>query len=436
MHQIWKSFRALYFASLMMLIGSGLLSTYLALRLAADNVDGLWIGALMAANYFGLVLGGKIGHRLIARVGHIRAYATCAGIVGAAVLCHGLTDWLPIWLLLRVIVGLGMMCQYMVIESWLNEQAEARQRGVVFSLYMIASYLGLVLGQLILAVHPQLGLELLMVVALCFALCLVPVAMTRRIHPAPLHPAPMDPKFFIKRVPQSLIAVMGAGLLVGSFYGLAPLYASQQGLSTELVGLYMGSCIFAGLLVQWPLGWLSDRYDRPLLIRIFAGLLAVAALPLAILPAVPMQVLFIAGCLAALLQFCIYPLAVAFANDHIEPERRVSLTAMLLVTYGVGASVGPLVAGVLMKLFGSQMLYGFFSVAGLILVWRIRPNAVTNLHQVDDAPLHHVAMPDSMSSSPLVAALDPRVDEQVVQDQMVQEVEPEPEPAPEPEPRT
>ena len=421
MHQIWKSFRALYFASLMMLIGSGLLSTYLALRLAADNVDGLWIGALMAANYFGLVLGGKIGHRLIARVGHIRAYATCAGIVGAAVLCHGLTDWLPMWLLLRVIVGLGMMCQYMVIESWLNEQADAKQRGVVFSLYMIASYLGLVLGQLILVIHPALGLELLMVVALCFALCLVPVAMTRRIHPAPLHPAPMDPKFFIKRVPQSLIAVMGAGLLVGSFYGLAPLYASQQGLSTELVGLYMGSCIFAGLLVQWPLGWLSDRYDRPLLIRIFAGLLAVAALPLAILPAVPMQVLFIAGCLAALLQFCIYPLAVAFANDHIEPERRVSLTAMLLVTYGVGASVGPLVAGVLMKLFGSQMLYGFFSVAGLILVWRIRPNAVTNLHQVDDAPLHHVAMPDSMSSSPLVAALDPRVDEQVVQEQMVQE---------------
>jgi MFS family permease len=79
MRQIWKSFRALYFASLMMLIGSGLLSTYLALRLAADHVDSLWVGALMAANYFGLVLGGKIGHRLIARVGHIRAYATVPG---------------------------------------------------------------------------------------------------------------------------------------------------------------------------------------------------------------------------------------------------------------------------------------------------------------------------------------------------------------------
>ncbi|CAI8727869.1 putative MFS-type transporter YcaD [compost metagenome] len=421
MRQIWKSFRALYFASLMMLIGSGLLSTYLALRLAADNVDGLWVGALMAANYFGLVLGGKIGHRLIARVGHIRAYSACAGIVGAAVLGHGLVDWLPAWLVLRTIVGLGMMCQYMVIESWLNEQADANQRGLVFSGYMIASYLGLVLGQLILVMHPGLGLELLMLVALCFALCLVPVALTRRIHPAPLHPAPMEPRFFIKRVPQSLSTVLGAGLIIGSFYGLAPLYASQQGLSTEQVGLFMGSCIFAGLLVQWPLGWLSDRYDRALLIRCFAGFLAVAALPLAVLPQVPLEVLFGVGFLCSLVQFCLYPLAVAFSNDHVEGDRRVSLTAMLLVTYGVGASIGPLLAGVLMKLFGSQSLYAFFSFFALVLVWRIRPKAVTNLHQVDDAPLHHVAMPDSMSSSPLVAALDPRVDEQVVQEQMVQD---------------
>ncbi|WP_336353891.1 MFS transporter [Pseudomonas atacamensis] len=437
MRQIWKSFRALYFASLMMLIGSGLLSTYLALRLAADNVDGLWVGALMAANYFGLVLGGKIGHRLIARVGHIRAYSACAGIVGAAVLGHGLVDWLPAWLVLRTIVGLGMMCQYMVIESWLNEQADANQRGLVFSGYMIASYLGLVLGQLILVMHPGLGLELLMLVALCFALCLVPVTLTRRIHPAPLHPAPMEPRFFIKRVPQSLSTVLGAGLIIGSFYGLAPLYASQQGLTTEQVGLFMGSCIFAGLLVQWPLGWLSDRYDRALLIRCFAGFLAVAALPLAIMPQVPLEVLFVVGFFCSLVQFCLYPLAVAFSNDHVEGDRRVSLTAMLLVTYGVGASIGPLLAGVLMKFLGSQSLYAFFSFFALVLVWRIRPKAVTNLHQVDDAPLHHVAMPDSMSSSPLVAALDPRVDEQVVQEQMVQDpapITPEPEPEPEAQP--
>ena len=195
---------------------------------------------------------------------------------------------------------------------------------------------------------------------------------------------------------------------------------------------FMGSCIFAGLVVQWPLGWLSDRYDRALLIRCFAMFLAVAALPLAILPKVPLEVLFVIGFLCSLVQFCLYPLAVAFSNDHVEGDRRVSLTAMLLVTYGVGASIGPLAAGVLMKLFGSQSLYAFFSFFALVLVWRIRPKAVTNLHQVDDAPLHHVAMPDSMSSSPLVAALDPRVDEHVVQEQMQSPINPEPESEPEP----
>ncbi|HLD66441.1 MAG TPA: MFS transporter, partial [Pseudomonas sp.] len=89
-----------------------------------------------------------------------------------------------------------------------------------------------------------------------------------------------------------------------------------------------------------------------------------------------------------------------------------------LVTFGVGASIGPLVAGVLMRFFGPNMLYAFVCFCAFALVWRIRPDAVTNLHQVQDAPLHHIPMPDSMTSSPLVAALDPRVDEQMVHEQM------------------
>ncbi|MCU9948544.1 MFS transporter [Pseudomonas sp. PDM13] len=432
MGRVLKSFRALYFATLLMLIGSGLLSTYLGLRLAADKVDGLWVGALMAANYLGLILGGKLGHRLIARVGHIRAYVTCAGLVTAAVLGHGLVDWLPAWLFMRMLVGLGMMCQYMVIESWLTEQAEAGQRGQVFAGYMVASYLGLVLGQLVLVLHPGLGPELLMLVAMCFALCLVPVAVTRKIHPAPLHPAPLEPRFFIKRVPQSMTTVLISGLMLGSFYGLAPLYATRQGLSTEQIGLFMGFCILAGLLVQWPLGWLSDRHDRAMLIRTIAALLVLAALPLALMPQVPMEMLFPMGFLVCMLQFTLYPLAVAFSNDHIEAERRVSLTAMLLITFGVGASIGPLVTGALMKQVGPNMFYAFASVCALVLVLRVRPDKVTGLHRVDEAPLHHVATPEV--SSPLVAALDPRVDEQVVHDQMGGDSFTPPPPAPE-EPR-
>ncbi|HEX5841473.1 MAG TPA: MFS transporter [Pseudomonas sp.] len=424
MSLILKSFSSLYCATLLMLLGSGLLSTYLGLRLA-ESADGLWVGALMAANYLGLVLGGKLGHRLIARVGHIRAYVACAGVVTAAVLVHGLSDWLPIWLLLRLLVGLCMMCQYMVIESWLNEQADSSQRGQVFAGYMGASYLGLILGQLVLVAHPALGVELLMLVALCFALCLVPVALTRKLHPAPLHPAPLELRFFIERVPLSLTTIAVSGLLIGAFYGLAPLYGTRMGLSTEQVGLFMGCSILAGLLVQWPLGWLSDRYDRVRLINICALLLTLAALPLALQPQASLWLLFAVGFSVCALQFSLYPLAVALANDHVEGERRVSLTAMLLVTFGVGASIGPLLAGVLMRFLGTNMLYAFVCACALILVIRVRPERVTHLHQVDDAPLHHIPMPDSTASSPLAAALDPRVDQQVVHQQMHSSEQPE-----------
>jgi MFS family permease len=344
--------------------------------------------------------------------------------VTAAVLGHGLSDWLPSWLLLRMLVGVGMMCQYMVVESWLNEQAQTEQRGQVFAGYMGASYLGLILGQLVLVVHPTLGPELLMLVALCFALCLVPVALTRKLHPAPLHPAPLEMRFFIDRVPLSLTTIVVAGLLIGAFYGLAPLYGTRIGLSTEQVGLFMGCCILAGLLVQWPLGWLSDRYDRVRLIRGCAALLVLAALPLAILPQVSLPLLFAVGFVVCALQFSLYPLAVALANDHVEADRRVSLTAMLLVTFGVGASIGPLLAGVLMRFIGANMLYAFVCACALILVFRVRPERVTHLHQVDDAPLHHIPMPDSTASSPLAAALDPRVDEQMVHEQMHDQVPP------------
>jgi MFS family permease len=401
-----------------MLTGSGLLSTYLSLRLAADKVDIAWIGALMAANYFGLVLGGKVGHQLIARVGHMRAFVSSSGVVGAAVLGHGLIDWLPAWLALRALVGLGMMCQYMVIESWLNEQAHASQRGRVFSGYMIACEFGLILGQLALVLHPTLGLELLMLVALCFTLCLVPVAMTRRSHPAPMPLVSLEPMFFIRRVPQSLTTILVSGLAIGSFYGLAPLHASLMGLSTLQVGLFMASCILAGLLVQWPLGWLSDRYDRGVLIRNCAVLLTIASLPMAILSELPPALLFPLGFFFCLLQFSLYPLAVAFSNDYIEAEHRVSLTAMLLVTFGIGACLGPLVAGLLMRELGPNMLYAFVCFCAFILIFRIRPDTINQMQQVPDAPPQHLAVVDDLASLSLSTALHPYIDEVKAQEQM------------------
>ena len=162
----YRSFSSLFSTTLIMVLGAGLLTTYLALSLARDGVEQLWIGGMMSAYYFGLVAGSNIGHKLIARVGHIRTFVASASIVTASALCHALTDKLEIWLLLRVLVGTGMMCQYMVLESWLNEQADSKNRGTVFASYMIVSYLGLVLGQGAMSLNPELTIKPLLLVAM------------------------------------------------------------------------------------------------------------------------------------------------------------------------------------------------------------------------------------------------------------------------------
>jgi len=411
-------FFPLYTTTLLMLLGSGLLTTYVSLRLSSALGSGGLFGAIIAANYIGLVIGGKVGHFLIARVGHIRTYVSCAGIITAAVLCHGLTGFIPVWVGLRLIIGLCMMCQYMVLESWLNDQSESEQRGKVFGCYMVATYLGMSLGQVVLMLQTDLGLSTLLLIALCFSLCLVPIALTTRTHARQLSPAPMELRYFIGAIPKVLATTLAIGMLVGSFYGLAPVYASQQDLTTGQTGLFMAIAIFAGLVAQFPLSWLSDRYNRTLLMRLNAIVLIVAALPLAVLPHISFSLLLGLGFIVSMLQFSLYPLAVALANDLVEPERRVSLAACLLMAFGVGASIGPLVVGLLMEPLGGNTLYAFFALCGLIIVGLSRTVKEDEAQFVEDAPVPHIAMPDSLMSSPLSPALNPAFDEQMIEETM------------------
>lgn len=280
MKKVLGTFLPLYTTTLLMLLGSGLLTTWVSLRLAHEHVSGALIGGITAANYIGLVIGGKVGHNLIARVGHIRAYVSCAGIITASVLGHGLTDFLPVWVLLRMVIGLCMMCQYMVLESWLNDQAEPGQRGLIFGFYMVATYLGLSSGQIILMAQSDSGLTSLLIVALCFALCLVPIALTTRTNAHPMTPAPMELGYFFRTIPKILVITLATGMAVGAFYGMAPVYTSMLGFSTRQTGLFMAIAIFAGLVSQFPLSLLSDRIDRQRLLFYIALFYALAALPL------------------------------------------------------------------------------------------------------------------------------------------------------------
>lgn len=403
------SFFSLYLATLLLLLGTGLFNTFLSLWLTAASVSEMWVGAQIAAYYFGLVAGARVGHKLIIQFGHIRAYSVGAAIVTMALLTMALIDNLWIWLALRFLVGLAMVAQLMVVESWLNEQAENEIRGSIFALYMIFSGLGTVLGQLALTFFPELDYRPIVFASICSVLCLVPVALTRRLHPAMLTPAPIMARYYLSLVPMSLATVFISGVLTGAFYGLGPVFAVKQGLNNEQVALFVAAAVAAGLLAQGPIGWLADRVNRAGLIRINALLLLFVGIPLWGWWHLPYWALLAISCGFGILQFTLYPVAVAFANDNIEPDRRVGLSAIVLMSYGLGACLGPLAVGALMRDIGTYTFFIFVSACAALLVLYVRPKQVSGDHLSVDAPTQFVPMSE-LQATPVSAALDPRVD--------------------------
>lgn len=400
------TFPAIYLASILMLAGSGLFTTYLGLRLTSEGVSEILIGSLTTAFYAGLVVGAKIGHKLIASFGHIRSYVACAGLATIITLTYILIEDLTVWIILRLIMGIIMMNQYMVLESWLNEQAESSQRGTVFAGYMIATDLGLMLGQAYLHQFPSLDFKPLIIIAMLFAACLVPIAMTRRVHPAKLAAAPLEIGFFWKKVPQALIMIFLVGIMVGSFYGLAAVYAKKSGLDTANASLFVMVCIAAGFLSQWPIGWLSDRFNRAKLIRINALLFFISTIPLWGFIQLPSYQMMACGFVGGIFLFTFYPLAIAFANDNVEQSKRVALSALLLAAYGVGASIGPIMIGTLMEYFKPSAYYIASSIAALLIAFWVKPHRVGC---AEDKPLQHVVVTTTVST--VGATLDPRIDE-------------------------
>ena len=406
------AFFSLYLATLILLMGSGLFNTYMGLRLTALSISEVWVGGIIAAYYMGLVFGARVGHRLIIQVGHIRAYAASAAFVTITVLVQILIDNLWVWLGLRFVAGTAMVTLFIAIESWLNEQTENSSRGTVFAWYMVVSSMGTVFGQLALGWFRNLNYEPLVFVAICCVLSLMPMALTHRLHPALQVPAPLAVRYYVARVPLSLTVLFIAGMLTGAFYGLAPVYGLLHGLSNQQVGVFVATSVAAGLMFQWPLGWLADRMNRIRLIRWGAAVLLLLGVPLWGWLPMPYAALLAFSAVLGILQFTLYPMGAAFANDNVDPERRVGLSALLYMVYGLGACLGPLVAGALMRGWGPDVYFVYVSACALVLVIFIREQKVKGTHLSEDAPTHFVPMADTLQNSHVMAVLDPRVDVQ------------------------
>ncbi len=353
---------ALLLGVALLLTGGGLLGTLLAVRGGQEGFSANALGWVMSGYFAGFFLGTFTAPPLIRRMGHSRAFAFHAALATMAVLLHPL--WLQPWGwgVLRVVTGIALVGLYTVIESWLNAEPDPHRRSRVFSLYMMINLSALAVGQVLLMLGDAGAAAMFTMTALLICAAMLPVTATRLRQPE----VPNVPRLKLARLyslaPVATVAAGLSGLAMGPFWGLLPVYAAGIGLHGDGVPLFMLTAIVGGALLQWPLGRISDGHDR----RIGLLSLSVAAAALAVLAALPpiqqqLQLMFLLMFCYGGLVFALYPFAVAHMLDYLASEDLLSGCSSLLLVHGVGAAVGPALAGVLMERFGAPALPLYFA---------------------------------------------------------------------------
>mgnify|MGYP000825862769 FL=1 len=346
-----------------------LLTSTLGLRMAEASVSTFAAGIVLSLYYAGYIIASLTSNQIINRVGHIRAFSTYISLFSALVLMHYFSDNPVYWGILRLLEGYCMGSSFMCLESWLNTRANNNNRGLLMSLYMITSYLGASTGQLLLNIPDPQGIVIYIVVSVIFSLALVPISLTALPSPNITVHKSMSLIKLYKISPVGVIGCLCSGIFVGGFYSLGAIYANLIGLDVQMTSLFMFFGVLGGLLIQFPLGRLSDRMDRRFLMMWIAGILFFIA---------PWVHFFVSDgvwqlCTGALLLGCgtfiLYPLSVSHVNDLIEDDDRVNAAGMLILLQSLGMIFGPVAISYFMQHFGAISFVLAYSAvtAGFVL---------------------------------------------------------------------
>ena len=384
-------------------MGNGLLNSLLSINMRLYGSSDLVIGLVMSCNYLGIVLGIFFCQPIVSHVGHIRAFAVFGAVITVVALLHGLYLSPLFWALLRMCSGLCVTGLFMVIESWLNERVEPSFRGRLLSIYMILVYFGIGIGQQLLNVSDVQGKTLFMIVAIVYAVCLVPIAITRAVNPQPLEVPRYNLVKLFQLAPISMVGTFTAGMINSSFYAMGPIFGLDIGLQVSQVSLFMSLTVWSGLMFQFPVGLLSDRLDRLFVLGGLGFLIVLVSLAIAFLGGTGMGVLLLlTACFGVV--FSVYPVSMARAQDNLEKADIVPVSAALILFFGIGACAGPLTASAFIALVGPWGLYLFTAFCGCNLglaAWGYRKKQPSSVEdQVTFVPIPR--------TSPVVSQFDPR----------------------------
>jgi MFS family permease len=363
MLQVLASSWALLLGIGLLMVGNGLQSTLLGVRGAIEGFSTFEMSMVMSAYFLGFLGGSRLAPEMIRRVGHVRVFAALGSLISAILLLYAvIPDWIA-WTLMRVMIGFCFSGVYVTAESWLNNAATNENRGKALSLYMIVQMLGIISAQAMMNLADPAGFMLFVIPSVLVSLAFAPILLS--VAPAPVFDTTkaMSLAQLFHSSPLGCVGMFLLGGVFSALFGMASVWGTLAGLSVLEISLFVSAIFAGGLVLQYPIGWISDRMDRRRLIAAIAALCTLAAL-VPVLSDPGLNGLLAVGFLIGGITNPLYALLLAHTGDFLEREDMAAASGGLLFVNGLGAVSGPLVTGWLMERTGPD---GFFVVIAVLV---------------------------------------------------------------------
>ncbi|MCB5161591.1 MFS transporter [Marinomonas algarum] len=358
-------------------MASALQSSLIGIRASIEGFNTTATGLIMSAYYLGFILGSLLVPNWVKNVGHIRVFAAVASLASITILMQSVVVNSWFWMLMRMGTGLCYAGLFIVTESWLNDIATNKTRGRLFSIYIIEIWASQTLSQFLLNLSSPSGYGLFILTSVLISLAVVPLLLVRTPSPTINVPEKLNIVGLIKTAPLGVTGVTIAGCTAGAILGLGALYAKSIGMDIVQISLFIGASYVGGMILQWPIGKLSDRQDRRVTI-LWVGIVGgIAAFIVPLGNGMNNQIVMMVGMFfVGAFTFPMYSLASSHMNDQLRPEQILSASSGMILLNGVGGMLGPLVAAALMDTLRIDALFWFVATlnisVALVAMYRIK----------------------------------------------------------------
>ena len=361
-------------------IGNGLQGSLMGVRGAIEGFSTFELSFIASAYFLGFLGGSRFAPVFIAKVGHVRVFAALGSLISATLISYPVLTDPYAWMVLRVILGFSLSGVYVTAESWLNDATTNTNRGQSLSAYVLVQMFGLVAGQGILSAGDPSGFLLFIIPSILVSISFAPILLS--VQPAPAFQAsrPMSLLSLYRASPFGTVGMLLMGAVYAMQFGMGSVYATEMGLTLGQISLFMSAIFLGAIVMQYPMGWLSDRIDRRVMIvasATLAGVVAFGGYGFA-----DSFVLLVAvSALVGGLSQPLYALLIAYTNDYLSPEEMPSASGGLIFLNGLGAIGGPPLAGIVMSSIGAGgywlLMAVFLWLTAAYGLWRMtrRPSA-------------------------------------------------------------